>query len=111
VDISNDRSTNEDVLNGALMRKTIGVSDEDGGAYVAPYSYQMRILQFLDNLNVIQLDVQVLVHAFQDALELNVIFELHGDLVVDERLEEAIYTRIQISIDPKVYEDSSHLML
>jgi hypothetical protein len=41
-------------------------------------------------LNVIKLDVQVLVHAFQNALELDIIFELHGDLMVDEGLEEAI---------------------
>lgn len=48
----------------------------------------MRILELLHHLNVIELDVEVLVHALQNALELDVVFELHGDLMVDERLEE-----------------------
>lgn len=48
----------------------------------------MRILELLDDLDVIELDVEVLVHALENALELDVVFQLHGDLVVDERLEE-----------------------
>lgn len=48
----------------------------------------MRILELLDNLDVIELDVEVLVHTLENALELDVVFQLHGDLVVDERLEE-----------------------
>lgn len=50
----------------------------------------MRVLELLYYLDVIELDVEVLVHAFQNALELDVVFELHGDLMVDERLEETI---------------------
>lgn len=48
----------------------------------------MRILELLYYLDVIELDVEVLVHAFQNALELDVVFELYGDFMVDERLEE-----------------------
>lgn len=66
VNISHNRTTNKDILDGA----------------------QVRIFQFLYHLNVVELNVEVLVHAFQNALELDVVFELHGDLMVDERLEE-----------------------
>lgn len=48
----------------------------------------MRILELLDDLDVIELDVEVLVHTLENALELDVVFQLHGDLVVDESLEE-----------------------
>ena len=49
----------------------------------------MRVLELFHHGNVVQLDVQVLVHALQRALELNVVLELDGDLLVDERFEEA----------------------
>ncbi len=49
----------------------------------------MRVLELLYDGNVVELDVEVLVHALERALELDVVLELHGDLVVDERLEEA----------------------
>lgn len=49
----------------------------------------MRILEFLNNLNIIQLDIQELVDRFQRAADLDVVFELDGDFVVDERFEEA----------------------
>lgn len=50
----------------------------------------MRILELLDDLNVIELNVEVLVDALEDALELDVVFELDGDFVVDEGFEEAV---------------------
>lgn len=49
----------------------------------------MRVLELLDNLNVVELDVEVLIHALEGSLELNIVLELHGDLVVDESLKEA----------------------
>lgn len=49
----------------------------------------MRILELLDDLNVIELNVEVLIDALEDALELDVVFELDGDFVVDEGFEEA----------------------
>lgn len=39
-------------------------------------------------LRVVELDVQVLIHALQCASDLDFVLELHGDLVLDERLEE-----------------------
>jgi hypothetical protein len=47
------------------------------------------VLELLDNLDVVELDVEILVHALEDALELDVVLELDRDLVVDEGLEEA----------------------
>lgn len=48
----------------------------------------MRVFQLLDHCNVVQLDVQILVHALQCAADGDVIFELNRDFVVDQRLEE-----------------------
>lgn len=49
----------------------------------------MRILQFLDHRNVVELDVQVLIHALQSASDGDVILELDSDLMIHQRLEEA----------------------
>ena len=49
----------------------------------------MRVFELLENLDIVELDVEVLVDALQGPPDLNVIFELDGDLVVDESLEEA----------------------
>lgn len=49
----------------------------------------MRVLELLDDLDVVELDVEVLVDALEDAADLDVVLELDRDLVVDEGLEEA----------------------
>lgn len=49
----------------------------------------MRIFELLDDLDVIELDIEVLIYALENTLELDVVLELNGDLVVDESLEEA----------------------
>jgi hypothetical protein len=43
----------------------------------------------IHRLGVVQLDVQILVHALQCAAYLHFILEFDGDFVVDERFEEA----------------------
>lgn len=48
----------------------------------------MRVLELFDDGNFFQLDVEVLVDALEDAADLDVVLELDGDLMVDERLEE-----------------------
>ena len=53
-------------------------------------TYQMRILQLLQHLDIVQLDVQELVDGFEGALDGDVVFELDGDLVVDEGFEETV---------------------
>ena len=49
----------------------------------------MWVFHLIDNRDIIQFDVQVLVHALQSASNGYVVLELHGDFVVDKRLEEA----------------------
>jgi len=48
------------------------------------------IFQLLDDGDVLELDVEVLVDALEDAADLNVVLELDCDLMVDEGFEEAI---------------------
>jgi hypothetical protein len=50
----------------------------------------VRVLHLLDHRDVVQLDVEVLVHALQRAAHGDVILELDGDLVVHQSLEEAV---------------------
>ena len=49
----------------------------------------MGVLQLFDNLNIIELDVEELVHGFQYASDRDVILEFHSDFVVDKGFEEA----------------------
>lgn len=49
----------------------------------------MRIFDFLHNLYIVQLYVQVLIHRFENAADLDIVFELDRHLVVDEGFEEA----------------------
>ncbi len=49
----------------------------------------MRVLDLLEHLDVVELDVEVLVDALEDAADLDVVLELDGDLVVDQGFEEA----------------------
>jgi hypothetical protein len=53
----------------------------------------VRVLHLLDHRDVIQLDVEVLVHALQRAAHGDIILELDGDLVVHQSLEEAVYRK------------------
>lgn len=50
----------------------------------------MRVLDLFDNLYIIQLNIEVLIHALQRASDLYVVLELDRHLVVNERLEETI---------------------
>lgn len=49
----------------------------------------MWILHLLNHRDIIQLDVQILIHALQCSSDRNVVLELDGDFVVDKSLEEA----------------------
>lgn len=67
MDVADDGSSDKDILDRA----------------------QVRVLELLHDGNVVELDVEVLIHALERAAELNVILELHRDFLLDERLEEA----------------------
>lgn len=52
--------------------------------------YQVRILELLDDGDVVELDVEELVDALQRAADRDVVLELDRDFVVDEGFEEAV---------------------
>lgn len=52
-------------------------------------THQMRVLVVVDDSDVVELDVEVLIHRLEGALDLDIILELDHDHVVDESLEEA----------------------
>ena len=53
----------------------------------------MWVLHLFHHRNIVQLDVEVLVHAFQSAAHRNVVLELDGDLMVHQCLEEAAWCK------------------
>ena len=53
----------------------------------------MRVLELVDDADVVELDVEVLVDALERAADADVVLELDRHLVVDERLEEAARER------------------
>jgi hypothetical protein len=50
----------------------------------------MRVLDFLHDADVLQLDIKILVDALQRAANLDVVLEFDCDLVVDQGFEEAV---------------------
>lgn len=57
----------------------------------------MRVFHLLHHTDIIQLDIQVLIHALQRPADGDVVFQLHGDFVVDERFEEAEEQHLEVS--------------
>jgi len=52
-------------------------------------THHVWILELVEDGNVIELDVEVLVDALEDAADLDVVLELDRDLLVDEGFKEA----------------------
>lgn len=50
----------------------------------------MWVLKILHYRDIIELDVEILIHGFQGPPDLDVVLELDSDFMVDQRLEEAI---------------------
>ena len=50
----------------------------------------MRVFEFLDDLNIIKLNIKVLVHGFQGAFNGDVVFELYGNFVINQSFEKAV---------------------
>ena len=93
VDVANDGAADKNVLDRALggvqcqwLRPSPSLSRS--GAEVE--TYEMWVLELVDDRDVIQLDVEVLVDALERPPDLDVVLQLHRHLVVDERLEEAM---------------------
>lgn len=60
-------------------------------------TYQMRPPQLIHRLCIVQLDVQVLVHALECSADLDFVLEFDGDFVLDERFEEAIALSVAVA--------------
>lgn len=71
VDVAHDGPADKHVLDGA----------------------EVGVPQLLVDRDVVELDVEVLVDRFQGARHLDVVLELDGDGLVDEGLEEAVFSR------------------
>jgi hypothetical protein len=56
-------------------------------------THQMWVLHLFHHRNVVQLDVEILIHALQRSAHRDVVLELDGDLMVDQCLEEAAWHR------------------
>lgn len=52
-------------------------------------TYQVWPSHFVHSHGIVQFDVQILVHALQSAADLDFVLELHGNFMLDERLEKA----------------------
>jgi hypothetical protein len=50
----------------------------------------VRVFQLLYHRYIIQLDIKILIYRFQRSPELDVVLELYGHLVVDERFEKTV---------------------
>jgi hypothetical protein len=49
----------------------------------------MRVLELFHDGDIVELDVEVLVDAFESSADLNIVLQLDSDLMINERLEEA----------------------
>lgn len=57
----------------------------------------MRILQLINHTNILQLDIQKLIHTLQCPPDRDVILEFDRDFVVHQRFEETI-PKLSVSI-------------
>ena len=57
--------------------------------------YQMRILDLLEHLNLVELDVEELIDGLEGAANGDIILQFDGDFMVYQRLEEAVRMRQQ----------------
>lgn len=95
MDVPHHGASDEDVLDRALQGcfKSVLQAHTQRPREGGVITHQMGVLELIDNLDVVELDIEVLVDALEDALELNVVLEFDRDLVVDEGLEEATTPR------------------
>jgi hypothetical protein len=53
------------------------------------YTNQVRVVEFVQDLNVLKLDVEELINGFEGSLNCDVVLEFDGDFMVHKSLEEA----------------------
>jgi hypothetical protein len=82
MDVSHDASSDEDILNRALLRRRISSALIFPSLFVSNLlSYHVRVLEVVQNGDIVELDVEVLVDALQSSTDRYIILELHGDLL------------------------------
>jgi hypothetical protein len=82
MDVSHDASSDEDILDRALLRLHISSALMSPSLIISNlFSYHVRVLEVVQNGDIVELDVEVLVDALQGSTDRNVILELHGDLL------------------------------
>ena len=62
----------------------------------------MGVLEFLHDLDIVELDIKVLVNTLQDTTELDIVLEFDRDLVVDEGLKKAVLCLVRNSHQDEV---------
>lgn len=67
MNVAHNASTNEDILN----------------------TTEVRVLELVDNVDVVEFDIEVLIHALERTPDLNVVLKLDRHLMVYQGLEEA----------------------
>ena len=51
---------------------------------------EVRVVEFVQNLDVLKLDVEKLIHGFEGSFNCDVVLEFDGNFVVHKSLEEAV---------------------
>jgi hypothetical protein len=70
MDVSHDASSNEDVLNRALLRWRISSALMFPSLFTSNLlSYHVGVLEVVQNSNIVELDVKVLVDALQGSTD------------------------------------------
>jgi hypothetical protein len=81
MDVSHNTSSDEDVLNRALLRWRISSALMFHSLFISSLlSYHVRVLEVVQYGDIVELDVEVLVDALQGSTDRNVILELHRNL-------------------------------
>jgi hypothetical protein len=57
-------------------------------------TYQMRVFYLLNNTNIIQLDIQILIHTLQRSSYLDVVLQLDCNFVIHKGFEETVSVSI-----------------
>jgi hypothetical protein len=53
-------------------------------------TYEVRVVEFVQDLDVLKLDVEELINGFEGSFNCDVVLEFDGDFMVHKSLEEAV---------------------
>lgn len=58
----------------------------------------MRVFELFDHSDIVELDIQVLIHALQSTLDGDIILQFDRDLAIDKRLEETSSCQLPMTL-------------